>query len=349
MLRALLLSLLTLALAGCANFGYYAQSVGGQMQIFDRQRPIAALLDDPTTPPGLKRKLATVLQIRNYAARELGLPDNDSYRKYADLQRRYVVWDVFAAPPFSVKLQKWCFAFAGCVDYRGYFNEGSATAYAENLRRQGYDVYVSGVSAYSTLGWFDDPILNTVINRPDTEIAGLIFHELAHQLIYLRDDSEFNESFATSVELEGMRRWLARYGTPTQIAAHTEAQARETQFIALVSDYRMRLAKVYLSHADDADKRARKQALLDELRGDYEKLKASWGGMKTYDRWFAHPINNAQIGALATYTQLLPVFDHLLRENGGRLPDFYAAVRRLSRMPKGAREQRLALLVNNER
>ena len=343
-MRHVLLALLALTLTGCANFGYYQQSVNGQMQIFDRQQPIVSLLHDPDTSPGLKHKLATVLQIRDYAARTLHLPDNNSYRAYADLQRRYVVWDVFAAPAFSVELNKWCFAFAGCVDYRGYFNEDSARAYADSLRRAGYDVYVSGVSAYSTLGWFDDPILNTVIDLPDTEIAGLIFHELAHQLIYVQDDSEFNESFATAVEHEGMRRWLARHGTPEQIAAHAAGQTREKQFVALVSGYRDSLAVVYASDAPEGEKRLRKQALLAAMRHDYESLKASWGGVNTYDRWFAHPINNAQIGALATYTQLLPVFEQLLQENGGHLRAFYAAVRNLSQMPKVARAQLLALI-----
>lgn len=346
MLRALLLVLLPLLLGGCANFGYYLQSVDGQMQILDRQRPIRALLADPTTPPALKRKLALVLQVREYASRELGLPNNASYRQYADLRRRYVVWDVFAAPRFSVKLKKWCFLFAGCVDYRGYFNEARAKAYASALRRQGYDVYVSGVSAYSTLGWFDDPVLNTVIDLPDVELAGLIFHELAHQLLYVRDDSEFNESFATAVELEGMRRWLASYGTPHQNAAHAAAQARESQFFALVNGYRRRLAAVYASAMPDEEKAARKAALFADLRNDYDALKASWGGKATYDRWFAHPLNNAQIGALATYTQLLPAFDRLLQDHDGHLRAFYAAVRRVSRLPKATRDARLAAIAS---
>jgi predicted aminopeptidase len=331
-------------LTGCANFGFYAQSIGGQMQILERQRPIEDVLLDPRTPSGLREKLHTVLQIRDFASRELGLPDNASYRQYADLQRPYVVWNVFAAPEFSVKLKKWCFMFAGCVSYRGYFNKEKAEAYAADLRKRGYDVYVGGVSAYSTLGWFDDPVLNTVINRPNVEIAGLIFHELAHQLLYVRDDTVFNESFATAVELEGTRRWLARFGTPDDRALHARAVTREKEFVALIAQYRDRLSALYALEGSDAEKRAGKQRLFEQLARDYAELKAGWGGYTGYDRWLGQSLNNARIGALATYTDLLPAFNGLLTVTHGRLGDFYAAARDLGNMPKLARADRLGVI-----
>ncbi|HTZ00655.1 MAG TPA: aminopeptidase, partial [Rhodocyclaceae bacterium] len=219
MRRLLLAACLAALLGGCSNLGYYLQAVGGQMDMLGRARPIQAVLDDPSTSERLKQQLVDVGRIRQFASAELGLPDNGSFRRYADLQRPFAVWNVFAAAEFSTKPKRWCYLLVGCADYRGYFSAAAAAGEAEQLRRQGYDVYVAGIPAYSTLGWFDDPVLNTVIDYPVIRLAPLIFHELAHQVAYARDDTTFNESFAVAVELEGMRRWLERFGTPEQKAA----------------------------------------------------------------------------------------------------------------------------------
>ncbi len=334
-------------LSGCANLGYYTQSIGGQMQIFHRQRPIAELLDDRRTPLPLKDRLATVLHIREFASTELGLPENRSYRDYADLGRPYVVWNVFAAPPLSLELKRWCFPLVGCVGYRGYFAPERAQAQARELREAGYDVYVGAVPVYSTLGWFDDPILNTVIDEPEVELAGLMFHELAHQVVFVRDDSVFNESFATAVELEGARRWLARRGSPAQWAAYVAAKDRHTQLLQLIAHYRARFKQLYAS--DATDKRTRKQALFNELLGDYEQLRAQWGGFAGYDGFFTRELNNAHLAALATYYQLVPAFQALLAQHQGNLGSFYRSVEKIGKLPKSERHARLATLAGQAR
>ncbi len=336
-------------LGGCANLGYYTQSIGGQMQIFHRQKPIAELLDDHRTPAPLKDKLATVLQIREFATNGLGLPENGSYREYADIGRPHVVWNVFAAPPASLELKRWCFALVGCVGYRGYFSPERAQRLARELRHEGYDVYVGAVPAYSTLGFFDDPVLNTVIDEPEVELAGLVFHELAHQVAYVRDDSAFNESFATAVELEGARRWLVGRGSPTQWEGYATANDRHAQLLALIGDYRARFAQLYASEATDADKRARKQALFNELLADYEELRTRWGGFAGYDGFFTRELNNAHLAALATYYELVPGFQALLAQHDGDLRSFYRSVKKLGKLPKAERHARLATLANQTR
>ena len=215
-------------LGGCTNLGYYYQAVEGQMQIWHRSRPIKQVIDDAQTPAQIRERLELVLRVRDFASAELALPDNGSYRKYADVERPFVVWNAFAAGEFSVAPKEWCFLFAGCVGYRGYFSQAGAERFAEDLKRQGLDVFVAGIPAYSTLGWFDDPVLNTVVRYPDAQLAQLIFHELAHQVFYVAGDTMFNESFAVAVELEGVDRWLARDGDPSLAARSLEA-ARDTR------------------------------------------------------------------------------------------------------------------------
>ena len=326
---------------GCANFQYYAQSVGGQMRILGAQRPIEELLADPNTPAGLQRKLQSVLSMREFATRALALPDNDSYRYYADVKRPFVLWNVFATPEFSTKLKTWCFPIAGCVSYRGYFSKDRAEEFAADAQRQGHDVFVGGVPAYSTLGWFHDPVLNTVLNRSDTDLAGLIFHELAHQVVYVRDDSAFNESFATAVELEGVRRWLGENGSPEKLAAYSLAKSRHAEFSALVIAYRDRLELLYQQEMSDTDKRRRKAELFQALHDDYATLKRGWNGYTGFDRWFARDLNNAHLASVSTYTQLVPGFQALLAEHGGDLGAFYRAAKQLSKRSKAERTAQL--------
>jgi predicted aminopeptidase len=333
--------LLAPLLGGCANMGYYLQSVGGQMEIWKREQPIETLLADQTTPPGLKRRLEDVLRVREFASRELALPDNGSFRKYADLKRPYVLWNVFAAPEFSVKPKEWCFIFVGCVSYRGYFSESEAQSIAEDRRSQGYDVFVAGVPAYSTLGWFDDPVLNTFIYDPETEVAGLIFHELAHQVLYVKDDTTFNESFAVTVQWEGVSRWLAQYGTSEQRAAFDAAQRRKEDFALLVMKYGSRLDELYRSDISDSQKRESKRQIFSELQQDYTQLKASWGGFSGYDHWLPPQANNASLASVAAYTQLVPVFQRLLAAQDGNLARFFREVEEIAKLPKSERLARL--------
>lgn len=329
-------------LGGCSNFDYYAQSVGGQMRIFGAQRPIEELLADSATPEHLQHKLKTVLRIRDYASQHLGLPDNDSYKYYADVKRPFVLWNVFATEEFSTKLRTWCFPVAGCVGYRGYFSQARAEEFAAELKRQGYDVFVGGVPAYSTLGWFHDPVLNTVLNRSEADLAGLIFHELAHQMVYVRDDSVFNESFATAVEMEGVRRWLGDYGSAQSIAHYERTKARQAQFAALIIDYRDRLKALYESDEPQAELRAHKATLFSELQQDYAKLKSEqWDGYNGYDRWFARELNNAHLASVSAYNQLVAGFQEVLRGEANDLPRFYRAVKNIAKLPKSERNARL--------
>jgi predicted aminopeptidase len=331
-------------IAGCANVGYYWQSVSGQLGIWRRERPIEEVINDTATPEALRQKLSTVIRIRDFASRELGLPDNRSYRGYADLGRPYAVWNVFAAPEFSVQPARWCFVFAGCVSYRGYFSREEADRFSAELAAQGYDVHVGGVPAYSTLGWFADPVLNTFINFPAPEVARLVFHELAHQLVYVKDDSAFNESFAVTVEQEGLRRWFERTGDAKGRESYERGRRMRMEFSRLIQTHRGRLDALYHSRLAPDAMRERKRALFGELEADYRALKAGWGGYAGYDAWFARPPNNAVLASIAIYAQRVPAFEALLQREGGDLARFYGAVRELAAMPKENRDRQLAAL-----
>lgn len=328
-------------LCGCADLGYYYQAVEGQMQIWHRGHPITQVIADPRTPPPIRERLSLVLRVRDFASGELALPDNGSYRKYADLERPFVVWNVFAAAEFSVAPKEWCFPIAGCVGYRGYFNEARAERFGEELRRKGLDVFVTGIPAYSTLGWFDDPVLNTVMRYPDAELARLIFHELAHQIVYVSGDTMFNESFAVAVELEGVDRWLTRDGDATKRTAFAANERRKGDFINLVTQYRDSLRTLYASAVTDAEKRRKKTETFAAMKAQYLTLKSSWGGYSGYDRFFAEELNNAHLVPVVTYSELVPAFRELLAQNGGDFKRFYAAVREIGKLPKEQRRVKL--------
>jgi predicted aminopeptidase len=340
-LLATVLLLVLAGFAGCSTLGYYLQAMNGQLELSRKARPIPQVLEDERTPAELKVRLEQVREIREFASRELALPDNGSYRRYADLQRPFVVWNVFAAEEFSVVPRQWCFPIAGCVGYRGYFSQDGAETLAAQLRVEGLDVYVGGVPAYSTLGWMDDPVLNTFIRYPQTEIARLMFHELAHQVVYLPGDSTFNESFATAVELEGVGRWLEARGTPEQLAAFQAAQVYRRDFAGLVARFRDKLAHLYEGGGEPEAMRSAKARIFDEMRAEYRGLREQWGGFAGYDWWFDQPLNNAQLASVAIYTQLVPGFQQLLADSGGDLPGFYAAVEALAKRPE---KDRLAAL-----
>jgi predicted aminopeptidase len=339
MVAALLL--VVASAAGCSSVGYYFQAVNGQMELARKARPIPDVISDPGTTAELKARLGQITQMRDFASQELHLPNNGSYRRYADIGRPFVVWNVFAAPEFSVKARQWCFPFAGCVDYKGYFSKSGAEQLAGESRAQHYDVFVGGVPAYSTLGWFDDPVLNTFVRYPDAEIAGLMFHELAHQLLYVKGDSTFNESFAVTVERTGVERWLAAYGTEAQQRELVQERSRHQAFVELVVKYRARLEELYGERLDPEAMRARKQEILSQMVAEYGRLRQSWGGFAGYDGWFEQPLNNAQLASVAIYTQLVPAFERILRNNGGDLQRFYAEVKRLAALPKQQRDAEL--------
>lgn len=343
-LKRLALLALLLLLGGCSTMSYYLQAVNGQMDVLRRAQPIERVLADPSVAPSLKQKLVEVRDIRQYASDALGLPDNGTYRRYADLQRPFVVWNVFAAPEFSTDPKKWCYPLLGCANYRGYFSKDAAEAAALALQEQGYDTYVGGIPAYSTLGWFDDPVLNTFVHYPNARLAALIFHELAHQVFYLRGDTAFNESYAVTVEEEGARRWLAHSGTLEQRAAFEAYEQRKQAFNALVDKYQERLAEIYATGLADERKRVRKTEIFRTMQDEYQHLKFTWGGFSGYDRWFGQHLNNAQLASASLYTQWVPAFQALLAREGGDLPRFYRAVKDLGALPEEKRRTALVSL-----
>ena len=338
------LTLFVPALALCSDLGYYAQAVQGHVKILLARRPIDQLLTEPTTPPALKERLRLVLEIRDFASRELHLPENGSYRSYADIKRTAVVTNVIASPEFSLQPLTWCFPVAGCVSYRGYYDPQAAENFAVSLRLQGYETDLYGVSAYSTLGWFEDPVLNTFINWPEAALAGQIFHELAHQQLYVKDDSSFNEAFAEVVEGEGVKRWLAHKGQPPA-AATTERQVRQQAFNDLLLQTRRELETLYASGKPVEVMRAEKKAVYAQLRQRYQVLRdEQWQGYTGFDRWFDRPVNNARLASVATYHDRKPPFLALLHRANGDLILFYREVAELARRPRAERDKILAEL-----
>jgi predicted aminopeptidase len=327
--RTLAALLLAALLAGCESLSYYGQAIGGHLKLLSSARPVDSWLADPQTPPELKQRLETARRIREFATRELHLPDNASYTTYADLGRRYAVYNVFAAPRFSVEPKAECFPVTGCVAYRGFFSEKDAQRYAEKLRAEGYDVYVGGVLAYSTLGWFDDPLLSTFIRYPDSQVARLVFHELAHQVVYAKNDTSFNESFAVTVEEEGVRRWLESEGRTSELAAFQAAQARKRDLAARIKETRERLKTIYAMQLSP-------EAMMEQKRGEFERLRAAFPGVVP-----AEP-NNAFLVSIALYNELVPAFERLLAADGGNLDAFYARARHLAHEDRAQRDAVLA-------
>ena len=331
--------------AGCSTLGYYAQSVGGHLDLLNRARPVGEVAADAATPAALRERLLLATRMRDFAVSELGLPDNASYRRYSDLGRPAAVWNVVATPELSLTLQTWCFPVVGCVGYRGYYDRAAADTESEALRARALEVAVYGVPAYSTLGkleWLGgDPLLNTFVQWPEGELARLIFHELSHQIAYAQDDTTFNESFATAVERIGGARWLAEQAGPVAREQYAALDARRADFRALTGLYRDRLDALFRSTASDADKRAGKARLMAELRTDYARLKAErWAGFNGYDGWFERA-NNASFGVLAAYNELVPNFERLFEREGRDFKRFYAEVKRLAGLPKAERQATL--------
>ena len=299
------------------------------------------------TPKAIAEKIQTVRylsrKLSRFATDSLGLPENRSYTAFADLQRPAAVWNVFATPELSLELKTWCYPVLGCAGYRGYFERADAEAMAAELQADGYDVNVAPVPAYSTLGWFDDPLLNTFIYAPDVELARLVFHELSHQVVYVRDDTVFNESFATAVEREGVRRWLAAHGDDRQRAAWDVYVQRRDDFLGLLLAQRRRLDAVFRSDAPVEEKRAAKAAVFEDLQRQYRQLRDErWQGYAGYDRFFERRLTSAHLAAVGAYNDWVPAFDALLVESGGDLPAFYSRVRQLGSLdkPTGTAEMR---------
>ncbi|MBV7514962.1 aminopeptidase [Pseudomonas sp. PDM25] len=344
-LRILFPGVLFLFLNGCAGISYYGQLASGQLQLLRVREPVSRVIADPGRDQLLRAHLIQSQKARTFASQQLHLPDNQSYRLYADIGRPFVVWNVFATPEFSLTPQNHCFPIAGCVAYRGYYSQSAARGEAALQRLQGMDVSIGGIEAYSTLGWFNDPIISSMMAWGDERLATLIFHELAHQRFYVKDDTEFNESFATFVEQEGTRQWRAFRGLAPDSGA--QVQQRD-QFIQLVLDTRTRLERLYTLPLPADQMRQRKADEFERLRGEYRQLRDSrWAGDKRYDAWINAPMNNARLLPFGLYDQWVPAFAALFRQEAGDWVKFYAAVEKLGALPAGERKVALKALAGS--
>ncbi|OED35569.1 hypothetical protein AB833_29875 [Chromatiales bacterium (ex Bugula neritina AB1)] len=335
-------------LSGCSTVSYYSQIVTGHMKIVVGKKPLAKIVADPATDDFIRQKIVVAQQAREFAIVELGLPDNDSYTSFYDTRQNYVTWNVVAAEEFSFKPRNWCFPIAGCVSYRGYYAEEDAKEYADRLVQEGLDVTVDGATAYSTLGWFEDPLLNTMLNRSDSSVTSLLFHELAHQQLYVTDDSKFNESFATFVETAGMSLWQKVQGKNNQ-SASADLQLRrqrQHQFIQLLSATRADLVDLYLSDLPQEVMRDKKKQRFKLLLVEYEKLKADWGGYGGYDAWFNRDLNNARLVSVSTYNDYVPAFQVLFEDSDSNFEKFYAAAEALAEMKPEKRKESLQELLS---
>jgi predicted aminopeptidase len=332
-------------LGGCSTLAFYGQAISGQFEVIQKRQRIDTVLSDDTSSSELRRKLELVLNVREFAVSELGLPDNDSYRSYADLQRPYVIWNVFATPELSLVPVDTCVLFFGCISYRSYFSETAAERHAASLRTAGHDVYVGGVAAYSTVGWFDDPVLNTMLGSDDAWIIKVIFHELAHQLLHVRNDTAFNESFATMVAQEGLIRWSRANGPPDGDVQRLKE--RQDALITLILEHRTRLEQIYSSDQPEAKKRGLKTATYEALRAEYQELKRTWGGYEGYDDWMSTDLNNAKLASVVTYHDYVPAFEAILTLTEKNIERFYGAARALAQMRRSERDDCLRSLMRD--
>jgi len=333
--------LLAVVLTGCESIGYYKQLISGQIAILNKKQPVTRLLDDPDTPEKLKEKLRLVMDIRSFAKDKLFLPVKNQYLSFVELERPFAGWNIWATPGFSFAPKTWCYPIIGCAVYRGYFSKKDAIDYGQQLEAQGYDVYIGGVAAYSTLGWLNDPVFSTFIYRSDIKLAALIFHELSHHLLYVGDDTTFNESFAIAVEQESLRRWMATRDNLKASEDYTMDYRRRRQFIDLVTKYRKELETLYARDLPTPEKRRAKAAVFEKLKDEYRLLKQHWGGYSGYDLWMSRKMTNAKLISVSTYHDLVPAFLGLLKTCNNDLKVFYKKCQDLS---KKSKEERLAYL-----
>lgn len=335
---------LAMGLTGCATVGYYSHIINGHHALVEAEEDIEDILADHKYDEKIRARLSRALEIRQFASARLGLPDNDSYKTFVKLDRPYPVWNVIAAKPFSVQARQWCFFIVGCISYRGYFNKQEADAKAEELKAEGADVYVAGAPAYSTLGWFDDPLLSSMLYKNEAHLAGIIFHELAHQKVYIDDDSSFNEAFATAVELEGVRRWLNEQGDKAAIQEYRRYKDQQRHFNQLLQVTREALKKLYSKSHNKPVMLKNKQIIIAGMKHKHQELKRQWGGKSRYDKWMNQDINNAHLALVATYHELVSAFETLLRQQNNDLDKFYAEVERVGGLTRGARRKLLSEL-----
>jgi len=349
-----LLAVVLVGVSGCKTLNFYRQAIAGEYEMLSSQKPVEKILADTNTPAKLKSRLEVVQQFRAFAETDLKLPVDGHYKKFADLHRPFVVWNVEGASEFSLEPKSWWYVWVGSLEYRGYFSQSAAEKYGAALRKEGYDVFVGGVEAYSTLGVFKDPLLNTFIYHRDADLAEILFHELAHQRVFARGDEDFNEAFATTVGQEGAVRWLQKHGRQEALDRYRADLKRNNQFVHLIMRTRADLAELFQDERNEkgklksthierripaADLRQKKKAIYDRLQQQYAELKQQWGGANDYDEWFAKNVNNAKLNSVAAYYDLLPAFQHILQLNDGDLVKFYVEAERLSKLNRKERRE----------
>lgn len=327
-LRCLALLALPWLLGSCQTLGFYGQAIGGQAEILRKSKPIPPMLADPATDPALRRQLQSVQEIRAFASDHLTLPGDESYGRYADLGREHVTWVLYAAPEFSLEPKTWWYPTLGRLDYRGFFREEDTEELAAKLRAEGLDVQTGGVDAYSTLGWFHDPVLNTFVHAADVDLAELIFHELTHRKLFRSGDTMFNESLANAVAEEGVRRWLKHEGRLADLKKYEARLVRRAEFYDRIDSTRAELERLYASGASPDEMRKKKAALFADLRDRFRELRRKWGG-RGLEGWLTRDINNADLVSLATYQEQVPAFHRLLEECGGDLELFFKRAKHL--------------------
>jgi len=335
-LKRVLVLLAASTVSACSSFGYYMDLMAGHSELLEQRKPVSEVIADEKTNNNLRKALLKSQKIRDFASKSLYLPENDSYRQYADLSRPFVVWNVVAAKKLSVEAKKWCFLFVGCLSYKGYFSKEEAQTEAQRLATAGYDVHIAGAKAYSTLGWFDDPLLNTMMYRSEARRAGIIFHELAHQLIYIENDTAFNEAFATVVEQEGIREWFNKNGKHKEYADYLEQNKRDAQINELLLETRKALMLLYKSNAPEERKLIAKKQYFALLQKKYQQLKKTWSGknINAFDEWMTQGLNNSHLLLVATYYDLVPIFKKIMKEENNNFKKFYARVKKLGRINK---------------
>ncbi len=340
--------LFVLFLSGCAELQYYGHAVSGQLDVLSKRRPIPEVINDPTTKTEVVQKLKDVERMHDFAISDLSLPDSDSFRSYSDVGRPYVLWNVFATPELSLQTKQWCYPFLGCLGYRSYFEKAYAESVANELAQQGWDVHVAPSPAYSTRGFFADPIYSPMLRYDDLVLAGILFHELAHEKIYFKNDSELNESFAVAVQDEGVKRWLVHENKPQYYSEYVIEQQRDKQFVDLLLKYRKQLEILYESTQSNNQKRIKKLRILNSLRRAYYKQRAEWGGYAAYDHWFEKPLNNARLAPVGTYQGYSSAFAALIKKNNNDLLLFYRQVEKISALPNKERRTILQKNLNSD-
>ncbi len=342
---SVVLTLIAFIGSGCSSLAYYSQAVTGHLKLMNARVDVAKLLESSEVEPQLKAQLRLALRLRAFASERLGLPDNDSYKSFVKTGKKFITWNVVAAEEFSVIAKTWCFPFAGCVNYKGFFKQEGAQKLAAILRDDGFDTSINGATAYSTIGWFDDPLLDTMLRGHELRLAGLIFHELAHQKQYIKGDSDFNEAYASFVEQKGVIAWLSEQDGNELLAEYSRLQARRSEFSQLLLTTREKLQLLYQTELSDSEKRKQKQHLFELLRLDYEVFKSRWQEYTGYDDWFRKDLNNARIVATSTYRRLIPAFEALYKLSESKLDVFFKKTKELAKLKKAAREDFFAQLL----